>query len=229
MPGPLLGRDPPPRFNSCQRQPPLSDHSVFAFWLVAYERFDCNNFSIVENSFHPDYRRCLLHIALLPSADISNRQSFISIDDPRPRFSDSAFKPAYSMMWRPRASRDVNAYCYLQRIQLYLSRSSAKSLIHAFVASRVDYCNNLLCGSPKYQLSKLQRVIFFRTACQFGVPGGTYPPKCPPPGGLNASVRAISRLCFSSYIGYLFAPLLNTKYYSLKLNVLHDMTPDYLR
>ena len=95
---------PPPRFNSCQRQPPLSDHSVFAFWVVAYERFDYSNFSIVENSFHPDYRRCLLHIALLPSADISNRQSFISIDDPRPRFSDSAFKLAYSMMWRPRAS-----------------------------------------------------------------------------------------------------------------------------
>ena len=151
--GPLLGRDPPPPpFNSCQRQPPLSDHSVFAFWVVAYERFDYSNFSIVENSFHPDYRRCLLHIALLPSADISNQQSFISIDDPRPRFSDSAFKLAYSMMWRPRASGDVNAYCqwvfeftlYLQLIQLYLSRSSAKSLIHAFVSSRVDYCNSLL-------------------------------------------------------------------------------------
>ena len=33
----------------------------------------------------------------------------------------------------------------------------------------------------------------------------------------------------ATLIGYLFAPLLNTKYYSLKLNVLHDMTPDYLR
>ena len=135
--------------------------------MVAYERFDYSNFSIVEKSFHPDYRRCLLHIAFLPSAEISNRQSFISIDDPRPRFSDSAFKPAYSITWRPRASGDVNAYCqwvfeftlYLQLIQLYLSRSSAKSLIHAFVSSRVDYCNSLLCGSPKYQLSKLQRVL----------------------------------------------------------------------
>ena len=99
VPGPLLGRDLPPHppFNSCQRQPPLSDHSVFAFLVVAYERterFDYSNFSIVEKSSHPDYRRCLLHIALLPSADISNRESFISIDDPRPRFSDSAFKPA---------------------------------------------------------------------------------------------------------------------------------------
>ena len=96
VPGPLLGRDLPPHppFNSCQRQPPLSDHSVFAFLVVAYERFDYSNFSIVEKSFHPDYRRCLLHIAFLPSAEISNRQSFILIDDPRPRFSDSAFKAA---------------------------------------------------------------------------------------------------------------------------------------
>ena len=28
---------------------------------------------------------------------------------------------------------------------------------------------------------------------------------------------------------YLFAPVLKTKYNSLKLNVLHDMVPDYLR
>ena len=71
------------------------------------------------------------------------------------------------MMWRPKASGDVKAYCqwafeftlYLQLIQLYLSRSSSKSLIHAFVASRVDYCNSLLFRSPKYELSKLQRVL----------------------------------------------------------------------
>ena len=31
-------------------------------------------------------------------------------------------------------------------------------LIHAFVSSRVDYCNSLLYGLPAYQLNKLQRV-----------------------------------------------------------------------
>ena len=28
-------------FDSCKRPPPVSDHSVFAFWVVAYGRFDC--------------------------------------------------------------------------------------------------------------------------------------------------------------------------------------------
>ena len=45
--------------------------------------------------------------ALLHSADVSNRQSFISIEDLiRPRFSDSDFEPVYSMMWCLTASRD---------------------------------------------------------------------------------------------------------------------------
>ena len=35
MPGPLLGRGPL-WFDSCKRPPPVGDHSVFAFWVVAY-------------------------------------------------------------------------------------------------------------------------------------------------------------------------------------------------
>ena len=35
--------------------------------------------------------------------------------------------------------------------------------------------------------------IFFRTGCQFGVPGGTYPPKkypsAPPPPGISITVQ----------------------------------------
>ena len=37
-------------------------------------------------------------------------------------------------------------------------RRSPETLIHAFVSSRVDYCNSLLYGLPAYQLNKLQRV-----------------------------------------------------------------------
>ena len=40
MPG-LLLRGDPPRFGSCKRPPPVSDRSLFAFWVVAYGRFDC--------------------------------------------------------------------------------------------------------------------------------------------------------------------------------------------
>ena len=45
--------------------------------------------------------------ALLHSANFSNEQSFNSIEDLiKPCFSDSDFKPVYSMKWRLRASRD---------------------------------------------------------------------------------------------------------------------------
>ena len=46
----------------------------------------------------------------------------------------------------------------LRRIRKYLSRRSTETPIHAFVSSRVDYCNSLLYGLPAYQLNKLQRV-----------------------------------------------------------------------
>ena len=55
---------------------------------------------------HFPEQRLVIEPTLLPSADFSNQRSLISIEDPRPVFSDSGFKPAYSMMWRLRASRD---------------------------------------------------------------------------------------------------------------------------
>jgi len=46
----------------------------------------------------------------------------------------------------------------IRRISKCLSEESLKSLVHAFVTSRLDYCNSQLYGLPKYQISKLQRV-----------------------------------------------------------------------
>ena len=36
---------------------------------------------------------------------------------------------------------------------------SATTLVHAFVSSRVDYCNILLAGAPNVVTDRLQRVM----------------------------------------------------------------------
>ena len=46
----------------------------------------------------------------------------------------------------------------LRRIKKYLSRDPLIILVHAFIPSRLDYCNGLLFGLPKVQIAKLQRV-----------------------------------------------------------------------
>ena len=46
----------------------------------------------------------------------------------------------------------------IRRISKYLSKECRQSLFHAYVTSRLDYCNSILYGLPKYQLSKLQRI-----------------------------------------------------------------------
>src|SRR6218665_2999507 len=40
------------------------------------------------------------------------------------------------------------------------------SIVHAFVCSRIDYCNSLLIGLPKTQLSPLQTERSCTTHCQ---------------------------------------------------------------
>ena len=56
--------------------------------------------------------------------------------------------------------RDVTRDMWsLKCIRKYLSRESTEMLVHAFITSRVDYCNSLLYGLPNYQLHKLQRVL----------------------------------------------------------------------
>ena len=58
----------------------------------------------------------------------------------------------------------VSAKCFFQlrhlrRIRHSLDDDSVATLVHAFVASRVDYCGSLLIGAPRKTTDKLQRVL----------------------------------------------------------------------
>ena len=53
------------------------------------------------------------------------------------------------------------AFCQLRniaRIRPYLDMPTTEKVIHAFVSSRVDYCNSLLLGAPISLIQKMQRV-----------------------------------------------------------------------
>ena len=54
-----------------------------------------------------------------------------------------------------------SAYAELRRISSILhllTVYATKTLLSAFVLSKLDYCNSLLCGSPQFILDKLQTV-----------------------------------------------------------------------
>ena len=54
-----------------------------------------------------------------------------------------------------------SAFYYLRnisRIRKFLSLKTTEILVHAFVSSKIDYCNSLLYNVPKYVLQKLQSV-----------------------------------------------------------------------
>ena len=56
----------------------------------------------------------------------------------------------------------ASAFYYLyniRHIRKYLSHESTERLVHAFITSRLDYCNGLLYGATEYQIKKLQRVM----------------------------------------------------------------------
>jgi len=58
----------------------------------------------------------------------------------------------------------VSSSCFhqlrqLRRIRRSLDKESAATLVHAFVTSRVDYCNAVFVAAPKTATDKLQRVL----------------------------------------------------------------------
>ena len=47
----------------------------------------------------------------------------------------------------------------ISKITKFFTTETTKTLLHAFVTSKIDYCNSLLYGAPKYLLHRLQRVL----------------------------------------------------------------------
>ena len=86
------------------------------------------------------------HSVIAPQSPIRNPgvwlDSDLSIGDHITKTSSAAFYYLYN----------------IRRIRKYLSKECTKTLIHAFISSRLDYCNSLLYGLPAYQIQKLQRV-----------------------------------------------------------------------
>ena len=48
--------------------------------------------------------------------------------------------------------------CGITKIRRYLSHDTAKTIVHAYLTSRLDYCNALYYGLPKYLIDRLQLV-----------------------------------------------------------------------
>ena len=100
--------------------------------------------------------------------------------------------------------------CYFElrrinSIRHYLSQDALKTLISAFVLSRIDYCNSLLAGCPKQLIHKLQKVQnnAARLICRT--------PKFD---------RLITYLpSFTLFTGFLLNKELNTNCFSLPLNL----------
>src|SRR6218665_456680 len=109
-----------------------------------------------------------------------------------------------------------SSYFQLRRLRTFRKAVSVPiftSIVHAFVCSRIDYCNSLLIGLPKTRLSPLQTV-------------------------LNAAARLIARLPRYSYISYYikehlhWLPISTRIEYKVLLIVLKAQTgvaPKYLR
>ena len=67
-----------------------------------------------------------------------------------------------NMTMSPQVHNIVKAAFYhlrnIAQVRMFISPSTTEVLINAFVSSNLDFCNPLLYGLPKYQISKLQFV-----------------------------------------------------------------------
>ena len=99
----------------------------------------------------------------------------------------------------------------IRRISKFLSKECLQTLVHAFVTSRLDYCNSLLYGLPKYQICKPQRVQ--NTAARLISNTGKY--------------DRISPVLYNLYWLTLFY-LIYFKILTVTFKAIHGMSPCYI-
>ena len=69
--------------------------------------------------------------------------------------SELSFGPHISQL----VSRCFLYLCRIKSCEHALPMDAAKAVVNSFVIPRVDYCNSLLAGAPRYQLDRLQSVM----------------------------------------------------------------------
>ena len=93
----------------------------------------------------------------------------------------------------------ASAFCHLYnigRIRKFLSSDATKALVHAFVTSRVDYCNSLLYGLPAIQINKVQRVLNAAARLVSRAPRYCHvTPFCASCTGYRSNSGLITRIC----------------------------------
>ena len=140
--------------------------------------------------------------------DISIGESIISLS-PTIRNLGVIMDPAYTMSSRVShlvrvAFLKLRELSYLRR---YLAYESTKTAVHAYITSRLHYCNSLLFGLPQEPTMKMQNVM-------------------------NAAIRIVTKsrnliislLFCVTYIGCLCLTGVNSKFYRLFLNVFTNWT-----
>ena len=55
-------------------------------------------------------------------------------------------------------SSSFNTLCNISQVRCHLDQETTKILVQALILSKLDYCNSLLLGTPKYNIAKLQRI-----------------------------------------------------------------------
>ena len=98
------------------------------------------------------------------------------------------------------------------KIRKYLTKDSAETLVHAFISSRLDYCNSLFVGLPQSLIGKLQLVQ-------------------------NAAARIVTRSSKYDHITPVLYDLhwlpvyqrIQFKILLLTYKTIHDMAPEYMK